>query len=106
MPTDPRAVTGLVMDAVGTAANAIAIVASIWIGLNLWRMGWDNVAMAGGLPEPSLEYAWALVNAPELHRRLLYWFMAWVCWAFALGFAALAIAGLHWAWHAIRSALR
>lgn len=106
MPTDARAAAGLLMDMVATVANAVAVVATIWVGLSLWRMGWDNIAMAGGLPEPTLEYAWALINAPELQRRLTYWLIAWACWVFALGFAALAVAGLHWAWHAIRNALR
>lgn len=107
MRTDdiPR-LLGRIMDIAGIAANVLLTLVCIWTGLRLWGMSSEYLTAAGGLPKPTIEYAWAAINTPALHMRLWYWFVAWSCAVFAVGAGLLSVAGAHWAWHRVREALQ
>jgi len=93
------------MKSIGIAVNLIALLTCLVAANHLWRLGWDYITMAGGLPEFSVEYVWALITTPGLHLRLAYWLIAWSSLCFSGGFTILAIAGGHWGWHQVASAL-
>ena len=107
MPTDDvRRWMGGIMDAIAVCANVGATLICIWATMHLWRTSSEYLTAAGGLPQLSFDYAWAAINAPALHLRVWFWFVAWACAVFAGGAALLSIAGLHWAWQRVRAAIR
>lgn len=91
------------MEIASFAFNVVATLACTWLSMKLWGDAKGYLANAGGLPTPSLDYAWRLVQSPGLHLRAMWWTLAWVCAVFAVGAGVLALAGarsIFWRIHA------
>lgn len=97
---------GGAMEIASFAFNVAATLLMAWLAMRLWGDARTYLANAGGLPTPTIDYAWRVVQSPGLHLRLMWWGLSWGCAVFSVGATILALAGARSVFWRIHGLLR